>query len=291
MSIARRLIEAIEAGRYPVRSRLPVETELARRFGASRVSVREALSALQFAGYVESRRGSGTTVLSATPRYQSTARFARRLPADHLQLLEARLVLEPQTIALGACDPDPVALRAARKLVDAMALVVSAPDIDVNTDLQVHTALVETCRNSYLVGQCRGLLEAASGDYYRNARTQAWQDVDLLDSWASEHRRTWEAVASGDAVGAMRSSREHLLSVVHRFATDESLSTTDRARMTAIHAQFSTVDLPIRARVNLHPVGPAEPAGTGTGTPALPIVPRPVAEPDALPGPPAHPSS
>lgn len=257
MSIARQLIEAIVGGSYPVGSRLPVETELARQFGASRVSVREALSALQFAGYVESRRGSGTTVLATAPRQQGAARSDRRVPADHLQLLEARLVLEPQTIALGACDPDPVALRAARRLIDGMALLVSTPEIDVETDLRVHAALVETCRNSYLVGQCRVLLEAASSDYYRNARTQAWQDADLLQSWATEHGSTWDAVASGDAATAMRSSREHLLSVVKRFATDESLSATDRARMAAIHVRFSTADVPIRAQ---HGAGAAEAA-------------------------------
>lgn len=247
MSIARRLVAAIREGQYPLQSRLPAETDLARQFGASRASVREALLALQFAGYVESRRGSGTVVRSNVPDGDSGTSTVRRQPIDHLQLLEARLVLEPQTIALGACDPEPAALRLAGQLIDGMALSVSTPELNVNTDLRVHTALVETCRNAYLVGECRNLLEVAASDYYKNARTSAWQDAELLDEWVREHRRVWEAVASGDAETAMRMSREHLLSVVHRFASDESLAAADRARMEAIHARFGSGVAPIRA--------------------------------------------
>lgn len=247
MSIARRLAAAIREGQYPLQSRLPAETDLARQFGASRASVREALLALQFAGYVESRRGSGTVVRSIAPDSRSSTSEVRRRPIDHLQLLEARLVLEPQTIALGACDPEPAALRLAGQLIDGMALSVSAPEFDVNTDLRVHSALVETCRNSYLVGECQNLLEVAASDYYKNARSKAWEDAELLDEWVQEHRRVWEAVARGDAETAMRASREHLLSVVHRFASDESLAPADRARMQAIHARFGAGVAPVRA--------------------------------------------
>ncbi len=198
-------------------------------------------------------------------------------------------MLEPQTIALGACDPDPVALRAARRLIDGMVLSVSTPEINTDNDLRVHAALVETCRNSYLVGQCRVLLEAASSDYYRNARTQAWRDANLLQSWATEHSSTWDAVASGDAASAMRSSREHLLSVVEHFATDESLSATDRVRMTAIHARFSTADVPIRAQ---HGPGEAEPAGHDSQRASARLVtPAPAGDSDPPPSRPTHPPS
>jgi hypothetical protein len=120
-----------------------------------------------------------------------------------------------------------------------MALLVSAPEIDVNTDLRVHAALVETCRNSYLVGECEGLLEAAASTYFESARHVAWKDTGLLESWVQEHQTVWESIAAGDAESAMRASRDHLLSVVHRFATDESLAAPDRARMAAMHTRFS----------------------------------------------------
>src|SRR5579875_222637 len=68
VQVAGHLIKAIEDGRFPVGSRLPTEAQLAEQFGVSRPSVREALSCLQFEGYVTPRQGSRTVITSAVPR-------------------------------------------------------------------------------------------------------------------------------------------------------------------------------------------------------------------------------
>jgi DNA-binding GntR family transcriptional regulator len=73
----------IAAGRYPVGSRLPPERELARLFGTSRPTVREALSGLETAGLVEVRRGSGAYVLTQAPPVgpdQTPTHAAQRVP-------------------------------------------------------------------------------------------------------------------------------------------------------------------------------------------------------------------
>jgi DNA-binding GntR family transcriptional regulator len=51
-------------GSYPTGARIPPETELTKRFGASRMTVNRAIKELQMAGYVRRTRGSGTYVLS-----------------------------------------------------------------------------------------------------------------------------------------------------------------------------------------------------------------------------------
>ena len=56
------IFERILAGEYPMNARLPAETELARRFGASRPVVREALARLREDGVIVSRQGSGSYV-------------------------------------------------------------------------------------------------------------------------------------------------------------------------------------------------------------------------------------
>lgn len=55
-----RLLEQIESGVYSEGQRLPSEEELARRFGTSRVTLREALRVLEESGYVVRRQGVGT---------------------------------------------------------------------------------------------------------------------------------------------------------------------------------------------------------------------------------------
>lgn len=51
-------------GTYPPGTKIPPETELTKRFGASRMTVNRAIKELQMAGYVRRTRGSGTYVLA-----------------------------------------------------------------------------------------------------------------------------------------------------------------------------------------------------------------------------------
>lgn len=70
--IADALRRAIAEGRYPVGSVLPSESELATAHGASRGTVRQAVSALIAEGLVGSRQGARRTVLSTAPSQSFT---------------------------------------------------------------------------------------------------------------------------------------------------------------------------------------------------------------------------
>jgi DNA-binding GntR family transcriptional regulator len=65
LKIAETLRGEIREGTHPVGQRLAGETELCKRFGASRFTVREALRHLEDAGLIQRRRGSGTLVRSS----------------------------------------------------------------------------------------------------------------------------------------------------------------------------------------------------------------------------------
>jgi DNA-binding transcriptional MocR family regulator len=63
-----RLLQVIKLGMAPVGGRLPAERDLSLRLGVSRATLRDAIAALQRAGYVESRRGRyGGTFVRAIP--------------------------------------------------------------------------------------------------------------------------------------------------------------------------------------------------------------------------------
>ena len=63
--VADQLGELIRGGAFATGERLPPERDLARRLGVSRPVVREAMVALEIAGLVEVRTGSGTYVRGA----------------------------------------------------------------------------------------------------------------------------------------------------------------------------------------------------------------------------------
>lgn len=64
---AARLREQITGGAWPVGTRLPGETTLAKELGVGRSTVREALRALAGAGLVRPRQGSGVFVIATEP--------------------------------------------------------------------------------------------------------------------------------------------------------------------------------------------------------------------------------
>jgi DNA-binding FadR family transcriptional regulator len=93
-----RLLQAIKLGVVEPGERLPPERDLADRFNVSRVTLREAIKALQEAGYIESRRGryGGTFVRPRLPkRPRATVRqLAREMASGLDDALVLRRVLE-----------------------------------------------------------------------------------------------------------------------------------------------------------------------------------------------------
>src|SRR5215213_6276662 len=100
-AIYERLFEGIVSGEFPVNARLPSETELARRFGASRPVVREALARLRDDGLIVSRQGSGGYV-----KRRPDEAVLRFVPvgsiADIQRCFEFRVGLEGAAAALAA---------------------------------------------------------------------------------------------------------------------------------------------------------------------------------------------
>ena len=66
------VISEIVSKHYDIGDRLPTERELAEQFQVSRATVREALKALSYLGFVSSTQGSGNYV---TDDYEKTVAY------------------------------------------------------------------------------------------------------------------------------------------------------------------------------------------------------------------------
>jgi GntR family transcriptional repressor for pyruvate dehydrogenase complex len=243
--IADQIEARIADGTLAIGQRLPTEAELAQEFGVSRPSVREGLAALQFVGLVESRRGYGTVVVarSTDPAGAPASRVGARTPhpaltsmGQVLDLVEARLILEPAAMALAATDPDQAALDVAEELIDGMDVAVVDPALHASTDIRVHRALLEVCRNEIVRESAGELLDLVLDPMLLPTRAQAWSSHDRPQGWAEQHRAVLEALRSRDAAAARASSEAHLVSVLDGLAEalvdDRGLA--ERAARTAL---------------------------------------------------------
>jgi len=96
-TVANKILELIDSGVFPAGSRLPGERDLAKKFGVSRVAVREAEIALQAQGRLEIKVGSGAYVLDG-----SNSPLNGLPKVGPFELTEARALFEAESAALAA---------------------------------------------------------------------------------------------------------------------------------------------------------------------------------------------
>src|SRR6202042_3402935 len=115
MQIADEVRSLIAAGEFSPGSRLPAERELAKRFGVSRPSMREALIALEVEGYVDVRPGSG--ILVTMPESEMPDISGDEGP---LEILRVRSLIEGAIAAEVAPDMEQKDIDALEKILLAM---------------------------------------------------------------------------------------------------------------------------------------------------------------------------
>ncbi|MEU1664132.1 FCD domain-containing protein [Streptomyces sparsogenes] len=145
---AARLREEITGGHWPVGTRLPGETTLAKTLGVGRSTVREAVRVLAGAGLVQARQGSGVFVIATEPAEDWPARLRRAAVTD---VFEVRMLIEVQAAQLAArrrTDADLTALSAA---LDARKAAAAGDDASfVDADIALHAAVVGAAHNPVL---------------------------------------------------------------------------------------------------------------------------------------------
>ncbi|WP_410614635.1 GntR family transcriptional regulator [Amycolatopsis sp. lyj-109] len=183
------LRERILTGRLRPGDRL-VERELAEDLGVSRVPVREAIRSLEAEGFL----------VVQSPRRVVVRQLAR---VDVEELFDVREALEGLAAGLAAERAGAAGLKGlARVLADA-ARATARGDAARITELnsRFHDEIVAIAGNSLL----STMLQPLEGRLrWLTSQNEHW--IELLD----EHRRLYEAIASGDAERAKASAVEHV---------------------------------------------------------------------------------
>jgi len=245
--VAGQILHQICQGEFPVGSRLPSEQQLARFYEVSRPSIREALSALQFAGCIESRQGFGTLVVSqqtlAGPREPWID--SAKVSPNAIDLLEARLALEPEAIRMAAKGSDHRGLKEARTLLNGMWLALESPGtVGASTDLNLHIAFVRLCPNPLVRDAALSLLQHTLTSPGTSGRQAAWGDSRILEAWAIQHEAILSCIATGDGHHAAKAARHHLISVVQQAISAAGLTPEEVKRAKSMLSNISPEDPP-----------------------------------------------
>ncbi|MER6996731.1 FCD domain-containing protein [Streptomyces sp. NPDC000410] len=204
---AEQLRAHITEGHWPVGTKLPGETTLAKTLNVGRSTVREALRALAGAGLVQPRQGAGVFVIATEAKENWPTRLRRAAVSD---IYEVRMLIEVQAAQLAAerrTEADIAALDAA--LEGRRAASSGGDAAFVDADIALHTAVVAAAHNPVLTD--------LFGEFTPALREGLIDLLDLLGLRTEDpgpgdesHAELVDAVRRGDAAAAARASREEL---------------------------------------------------------------------------------
>lgn len=226
--IAEQIRARIEAGKFPLGARLPSERELAESFDVSRSSVREALIALEISGYVDVRMGSGIYVCALLPtgeglRQAEGAQDSAAAEMAPFELLEARLLVEPECAALAAQHATPEQRAQLAELHRATEWAHQHPaggQGPLHYDRMFHQAVAHACPNAALASACMHLWDLRE----RSRMFQRLDDYFVTPAiWQiawNEHVRIVQAICAGDAVRARHAMAYHINAIMARLRED-----------------------------------------------------------------------
>ncbi len=202
------LLELLNQGDLGPGGRLPTERELSERTGASRRLIRRVLAALEAEGLIWRQQGKGTF---AGQPVEPVSALAAEIndTSDPIEVMEARLCLEPEIAALCAsrATPDDVAR------MWTLARHVYEVEDDEMTELwdsALHRLIAQCAGNRPLLTAFSLLDDTRATEGWQDARVRARTDQSLQESHV-QHIAIVSAIEAGDAGAAREAMRTHLM--------------------------------------------------------------------------------
>jgi len=214
MKIVEQIRDLIKEGRLKPGDKLPPEQILAEKFGTSRPSVREALSALEILGITESRGGKGNFIKDnlSTPSYEQKYRELEEEESP-FELLEARKVVETEIVGLAAKKATEEEITVIQESLNKMkGAVTNIPEI-MEFDREFHINIAKAAHNNLLLSMMIYLADLLNEKLWIKMKEKSWSVPGRPQKYFEEHTEILNAIKNKDSKGARNRMYEHLAGV------------------------------------------------------------------------------
>lgn len=170
-----------------------------------RSTIREAVKSLVSKEILEIRRGAGTFVVRITTPEEDPLGLGKiedkiSLAAD---LVDVRLILEPEIAQRAAIRADDDDVRELRELCDSIERKMAEEESYIQDDIAFHTRIARCTRNQ-VMEQLIPIIDTAVMMFVNVTHKK------LMKETVKTHRQVVDAIAARDAVGAKTAMTMHL---------------------------------------------------------------------------------
>jgi len=214
MKIVEQVRDLIKEGRLKPGDKLPPEQTMAEKFGTSRPSVREALSALEILGITESKGGKGNFIKDnhKSPLYEQKFKELEEEESP-FELLEARKAVETEIVGLAAKKATKKEIAIIQESLDKMKNVIKDIPKIMEIDREFHINIARAAHNSLLYSMMLYLNDLLKEKLWTNMKEKLWNIPGHPQKYFEEHIEILNSIKNKDSKDARKKMYDHLASV------------------------------------------------------------------------------
>ena len=229
--VEHRIKDSIMKGEIKPGQKLPTEKDLAKQFGVSLVTAREALRALEIVGYIERNKGKGRGIvvkeLQSDPAKMALYEFLRSKKFTLRDICELRRIVEPSGARLAASQMTSQGVEGLEKNIKYCEKKIKTAEqtfsekefIDIRRkNVQFHRLIAEATHNPILA-----LTIEYAVDFLFEFTGNLAPDIQYSIQQTREHRKIFTQLRNGHAEGAEKEMLSHLEKAEAYFIAKASL--------------------------------------------------------------------
>lgn len=225
LQIVNQVRDLIAKGNLKAGDKLSPERELTKKFGVSRASIREAMSALEILGLIESRGSQGNFIKADRIDASIDGVLLKELLKNHspLEVFEARCELEPSLTALAAKKRTLEDLKELKEHLQKLNSLGHQIEFDLKDlkkvedymeeDRIFHLAIANCANNSILFAIYSRVNSMLKEKHWKVLKMKSIVKKGEIKKFEKEHTEMFNEIRKGNAELARINALEHLQNI------------------------------------------------------------------------------
>jgi GntR family transcriptional regulator, transcriptional repressor for pyruvate dehydrogenase complex len=205
--IVQEMISRIKQGVYSPGTLLPPEKNLMEELHVSRNTLREAMKSLSAAGILTSSSGRGTVLSEDALEKVTGSNMEMDLRGFNSvsEILELRIIIEPETAALAASRASTGQIETLEEMLLTLKAMIDGEKHWEEPGMAFHSFIAKMTGNNCLLH----VLDSISESLLKTRSILYWRNIHQRISW-EEHRDIYEAIKARNSESARNLMRLHL---------------------------------------------------------------------------------